>query len=238
VLDRITVNESRVRHRAAWYWDVPAVARLREQGLALDRPVTILLGENGSGKSTLIEAAAFAWSRQLVAQVHHWGPGPSTEDADLHFSLELHGERPPPQGGCFLRAEAMHAHFDSIDAQGVELRAFDDRPLGARSHGEGFLAFLESRRLERGLYLLDEPEAALSFRSCLTLIALLADAVAAGSQVVLATHSPVLAAFPGDRLLQLDDRGITPVEFDELPLIQDWRDFLDAPLRWTGHLID
>ena len=84
----------------------------------------------------------------------------------------------------------MHQHFAGVDRDDLELRAFEGRALNARSHGEGFLAFLESRRFERGLYLLDEPEAALSFRSCLSLIALLGDAIAAGSQVVMATHLP------------------------------------------------
>jgi predicted ATPase len=237
VLERITVEPGRMRGGAAWYWDVPAIRTVRDNGLPLRDGVSVLVGENGSGKSTLIEAIAFAWSRLLPAAVHHWGPRPSAEDTDLHFCLELHGPRPVPQGGCFLRAEAMHAHFASIDEAGTELRAFDGRALNTRSHGEGFLAFLESRRFERGLYLLDEPEAALSFRSCLTLIALLGDAVAAGSQVILSTHSPLLAAFPAAQLLQLDDGGIGEVTFDELGLIRDWRDFLAAPQRWTRHLI-
>lgn len=237
VLSRIGIEPYRIRDRSAWYWQLPAVAAIRERPLDL-RPVAVFLGENGSGKSTLLEAIAFAWRARLTQAVHHWGPLPSAEDTDLHFCLELAAEQPPPQGGCFLRAEAMHAHFSAIDAAGTELRAFDGRALNRRSHGEAFLAFLESRRFERGLYLLDEPEAALSFRSCLTLIALLADAVSAGSQVIMATHSPVLAAFPGAQLLQLSDGGIAEVEFDALPLIQDWREFLAAPQRWTRHLVD
>jgi predicted ATPase len=237
MLNRVGVKPDRIRNPSAWYWDLPAVAAIREQPLELRR-TAVLLGENGTGKSTLLEAIAFAWRGRLTQAVHHWGPLPSAEDADLHYCLDLDGELPAPQGGCFLRAEAMHAHFSAIDAAGIELRAFDGRTLNSRSHGEGFLAFLESRRYERGLYLLDEPEAALSFRSCLTLIALLADAVAAGSQVIMATHSPVLAAFPGAQLWELSTDGISEVEFDSLALIRDWRDFLAAPERWTKHLVD
>src|SRR5579875_3347383 len=228
MLDRVGVDPGRIRDCSAWYWELPAIAAIRQRPLDL-RPVAVFLGENGSGKSTLLEAIAFAWRRRLTQAVHHWGPLPAPEDTDLHFCLELDGEHPPPQGGCFLRAEAMHAHFSAIDSAGPALRAFDGRTLNSRSHGEGCLAFLESRRYERGLYLLDEPEAALSFRSCLTLIALLADAVSAGSQVIMATHSPVLAAFPGAQLVELSDAGISEVEFDALALIQDWRDFLAAP---------
>ena len=217
----------------AWYWRVPAVAQLRERGLDLDSAVTVLVGENGSGKSTLVEGLAAAWGRRLTAQVHHWTPPAGDEDADLGWHLRLDGERPPPQGGCFLRAEAMHAHFAGLD---VDTRAFDGVGLNARSHGEGFLAFLESRRTERGLYLLDEPEAALSFRSCLALLVLLGDAVAAGSQVVLSTHSPVLAALPGARILELGEDGAVPRQWDELDLVRDWRDFLGAPGRWLRQL--
>jgi len=217
----------------AWYWRVPAVAQLRERGLDLDSAVTVLVGENGSGKSTLIEGLAAAWGRRLTAQVHHWTPTAGDEDADLGWHLRLDGEWPPPQGGCFLRAEAMHAHFATLEA---DTRAFDGRGLNTRSHGESFLAFLESRRTERGLYLLDEPEAALSFRSCLALLVLLGDAVAAGSQVLLATHSPLLAAVPGARILELGPDGGQPREWQELDLVRDWREFLDAPQRWLRHL--
>ena len=217
----------------AWYWRVPVVAQLRADGLALDRPATVLVGENGSGKSTLVEALAAAWGRRLTAQVHHWSPAEADEDTDLGWNLRLDGQRPPPQGGCFLRAEAMHAHFSGL---GTDARAFDGVPLNTRSHGEGFLAFLESRRTERGLYLLDEPEAALSFRSCLALLVLLGDAVDAGSQVIMATHSPLLAALPGARVLELGADGATPRDWAGLDLVRDWREFLAAPDRWLRHL--
>jgi predicted ATPase len=148
-------------------------------------------------------------------------------------SAKIGGSGRAPQGGCFLRAEAMHAHFSTLD---TDARAFGGRALNARSHGEGFLAFLESRRTERGLYLLDEPEAALSFRSCLALLVLLGDAVAAGSQVLLATHSPLLAALPGARILELGTDGAAPRAWDEPDLVRDWRDFLAAPERWLRQL--
>jgi predicted ATPase len=89
---------------------------------------------------------------------------------------------------------------------------------------------------EAGLYILDEPESALSFDSCLVLLALMADMRAAGSQIVLATHSPVLAALPGSHLLQLDADGIHPVDYDDSHLVTSWRSFLNAPDRYLRHL--
>ena len=226
-----------VREPDAWYWQLPAVAQLREEGMPL-APVTVLVGENGTGKSTLVEAVASAWRDLLTAQVHHWGPPASREDAGLSRELWLEGAYPRPQGGAWLRAESMHTLFSSIDTQAVELRAFDGRPLNARSHGEGFLAFLESRTTERGLWVLDEPESALSFRSCLRLLVLLAGMVESGSQVLLATHSPVLAALPGATVYELDGAGFTARAWSELDLVQDWAAFFDDPRRLLHHLLD
>jgi predicted ATPase len=193
---------------------------------------------NGTGKSTVVEAVAHAWQESLTAQVKHWGRKPYGEDASLWRDLALDGPWPRPQGGIWLRAEAMHERFSGIDADAWELRAFDGVPLNARSHGEGFLAFLESRTLERGLWILDEPESALSFRSCLRLLALLNGMTAAGSQVLLATHSPVLAAMPGARIYELAGDGFTERAWAELDLVQDWRAFFDNPRRLLHHLLD
>ena len=235
-LARVSVR-SEVRDPDGWYWDLPVVTQLRDDGLTL-APVTVLVGENGTGKSTLVEAIAAAWRDLLTAQVHHWGPAASPEDTLLARELWLEGAHPRPQGGVWLRAESMHSLFASVDAQAFELRAFDGVPLNARSHGEGFLAFLESRTMERGLWVLDEPESALSFRSCLRLMVLLNDAVAAGSQVLLATHSPVLAAIPGARIYELSSTGFTQQEWADLDLVQDWQAFFDDPRRLLHHLLD
>ena len=106
-----------------------------------------------------------------------------------------------------------------------------------RSHGESFLALVEERSRIRGLWLLDEPESALSLSGCLALLGLLNDLAAGGSQIILSTHSPILAALPGARLLELGDWGIREVaEYDDLDLVRTWRTFLDSPQRFLRHL--
>jgi predicted ATPase len=235
ILDRVEIDPARVREPRAWYFDVPAIAALREAGLNLDPRVTVVVGENGSGKSTFVEAVAAAWRSGLRSAVRHWGPRPADEDADLHWALSLQGERPRPDGGCFLRAEAMHGLFTEVDASGTSLRAFNGG-LNTRSHGEAFLGYLESRVTERGLFVLDEPEAALSFTSCLRLLSLLAAVTDAGSQVVLATHSPVLAALPGAAILEFGDHGIRAASWDELELVNHWRAFLSRPESYLRYL--
>jgi predicted ATPase len=242
-LGRVEVDLSRLdprRDLPAWWLDVPAIAWLEKHGVDLDPRVTVVVGENGSGKSTFVEAVAQRWAAGLTAAVKHWSPPTATEDSSLHRAMVLHGERPRPQGGCFLRAEAMHQLFSEIDSgQGKHagaLRAFGGA-LNVRSHGESFLAFLESRADERGLFVLDEPEAALSFTSCLRLMALLGVLVEGGSQVLVATHSPVLAAYPGATVLEFGAGGIRRTSWDELELVEHWRAFLDRPDAYLRHLL-
>ncbi|MGH4022991.1 MAG: AAA family ATPase [Pseudonocardiaceae bacterium] len=127
----------------------------------------------------------------------------------------------------------MHATFSSADEAGV--RDYGG-PLNTRSHGESFLCYLSGRPVEIGLWVLDEPEAALSFQSCLALLALLRDLAGEGSQVLLATHSPLLAACPGATVLELGPHGIHRTRWDELDMVRSWQAFLEAPERFFRHL--
>lgn len=234
ILQQISLDAEKASD--TWYFDIPAISQLAAEPLALDAPVTVIVGENGSGKSTLLEAVAAAWASRLRGAVKHWTPRAGDEDSDLHWAVRLQGEFPPPAGGCFLRAEAMHQLFTEVD-HGTPHQVFGGA-LNARSHGESFLAFLSSRDTERGLFILDEPEAALSFNSCLQLMVLMDTLVADGSQVLLATHSPVLAAFPGATIIELGEHGRHVGTWEDLPMVGHWRRFLSAPDAYLRHLFD
>jgi predicted ATPase len=104
------------------------------------------------------------------------------------------------------------------------------------SHGEGFLEVLRSRVRQPGFYLMDEPDAPLSFTACLGLVALLHDLAQAGSQAIVATHSPIVAAVPGANILELGDWGIRPARWEELHLVGAWRRFLTEPATYFRHL--
>ncbi len=215
-----------------WPATIPAVAQLLRDGLDLG-PATVLVGENGTGKSTLVEAVAMAFG--LNAEGGSPGAMHHTVDSEsgLHEALTCRRGPGASKWGFFLRAETMHAFFTYLQ---------DDvgfgEPFHTMSHGESFVALLDSPRyLRPGLFVFDEPESALSFTAQLRLIGQLGDLVADGdSQVLLSTHSPVLAALPGARLLELGDWGWRETTWEELELVGHYRSFLDSPERYLRHL--
>jgi predicted ATPase len=220
----------------AWPFTIPAVAQLiTEGGFEVPPGVTVLVGENGSGKSTLIEAFAAVYPRQGAEP--SVGPPLTHPGSPLHWHLKArtHGLAAP--GGFFLRAEMMHAYLTRVDAYPHTARAWGGQRMQQRSHGESFLEVLRHRFTDRGVYFLDEPESALSFQSSLALLVVLDALRAEGSQVIMATHSPVLAALPDATLIEVGEWGLRPVRWEELDLVQSWRGFLDAPQRWLRHLL-
>ena len=243
-MSRLTIDRGRARPDE-WPYTLPAVAHVLRHGLPLDPGVTVLVGPNGSGKSTLVEALAAVWARRVGAFRSDFAQQalgqPSTEDSDLHDALRLEYTPGGPSGGVFLRAERFHAQAPTlipVTGRGRWAERLDGHPVLARSHGEGFLEVLAGMTAEVGLYVLDEPESALSFDSSLTLLALMHRMRAAGSQIVLATHSPILASLPGARLLELGDHGITPIDYDSSDLVTSWRSFLAEPSRYLHYLAD
>jgi predicted ATPase len=223
-----------------WPFAIPAVAQLiQEGGLEVPPGVTFLLGENGSGKSTLVEALAAIYPRRGFETpfADKLGPGESEEDSPLRWHLRARLHRRASPAGFFLRAEAMHGYLARIDGDPRQAGAWGGEQLSTRSHGESFLAVLRHRFGEVGVYFMDEPEAALSFRSCLALMALLDEMRAEGSQVIVATHSPLLAALPGAALLELGEWGIRAAAYDDLDLVRAWRMFLDGPDAYLRHLL-
>ena len=137
-----------------------------------------------------------------------------------------------PRWSYFLRADTMSQLYTYLEQNPGR------RPerLHELSHGEGFLEILRTRVNDEGFYLMDEPDAPLSFTASLGLAALLHDLVAGGSQVVVATHSPIVAAVPGASLLELGPWGIRPATWDDLSLVVAWRQFMRDPQSYFRHL--
>lgn len=223
-----------------WPYTLPIVRHVWQHGLMLGPGATILLGDNGSGKSTLVEAIAAAWARQITSFRSDWlqqmVATPSGEDSDLHRALRIAYTRGGSTGGMFLRAERLHAQAEAFTRPGRWAERIET-PLLHQSHGEGFLQVLGGMTAEPGLYVLDEPEGALSFQGCLALLSIMIEMLKAGSQLIVATHSPLIAALPGADLLQLTADGIHPVPtYDDTDLVTSWRTFLRAPEAYLRHL--
>lgn len=214
-----------------WFARIPAVAQVLREGWTLDR-VTVLVGENGSGKSTLVEALAVAFGMGAEGGSTAARNVTRVSESGLWRHLVLEREGGGAREGFFLRAETMHGFYTYLEEIGSPGAA-----LHEMSHGESFLELMASRLVRRGLYVLDEPESALSFTSSLALLAHLGDLADSGSQVVLATHSPLLAALPGATIWEAGEWGLRRARWEELDLVQGWRGFLEAPERYLRHLV-
>lgn len=225
-------------------FNLPCVAGL---DLRFDRAVTIFVGENGSGKSTVLQALA------VLSRLPAGGGGRAQLGVDHSVPTDLSARlasamRPvvrqhAPQAWYF-RAD-LSTHFASALARAGGHHAyardrdalFASRPLHTLSHGEAFLATVHNRA-RQGLLFFDEPESALSPQRQLTLMSLLARAVAAGNtQVILATHSPLLLTFPGASLLAFGEDGVRPTTLEETSHYQITRGLLECPERYWKHLL-
>ena len=220
---------------STWPTSIPAVAQVLREGVELDPGVTFLVGENGSGKSTLVEGIAIAYGLSPEGGSRQARHTTRATESPLSDWLRLQRGVGANRWGFFLRAETMHSFYTYLEDNPSPR---GDVPFHEMSHGESFLALLESRFDEPGFYCLDEPEAALSFTSTLTLIAVLRRIAAEGGQVLCATHSPVLAALPGAKILEVGEWGIRPAEWDDLEIVNHWRSFLGSPERYLRHLLD
>lgn len=218
-----------------WPTYVPAVAQLLQRPLNLG-PLTVLVGENGSGKSTIVEGIAQAYG--LSAEGGSTGARHSSRasESSLWRWLQLVRGVGASRWGFFLRAETMHSFYTYLE----ENPGKGGEPIfHEMSHGESFLEVLASRFTGPGLYILDEPESALSFSGCLALVGLLDRMARSGTmQAIVATHSPIIAATPGAQLLEVGEWGLRAQAWQELELVQNWRAFLDNPSRYLRFVID
>lgn len=231
---RIAEDPSNALDRPRWPATLPPVAQILNRGLDLT-PATVLVGENGSGKSTLVEAVALAYG--LSPEGGSTGARHSTRrtESALAGHLQLVRNAGATRRGYFLRAESMHGFFTYLEQNpsttGPDISFHD------MSHGESFLALAVDRFQGPGLWVLDEPESALSFMGCLSLLAVLKDLLAEGnSQVIMSTHSPVLAALPNAQILEVGPWGLRPRMWEELDLVVNWRSFLESPERYLRHI--
>ena len=202
--------------------------------VALRAKITFFVGENGSGKSTLLEALAECCGFNPEGGNRDHRRAVFADRSPLAQALRLSWQ-PKVTEGFFLRAESFYNFATYIEGVS-DLRAYGGTSLHQQSHGESFMA-LFANRFEQGLYILDEPEAALSPQRQLSFLRILHDLTTPGhAQFLIATHSPMLLSYPGAVLFSLDGDVIEEIDYRSTKHFLITRDFLNAPDRFFKHL--
>lgn len=217
--------------------DLPVVQHLSSmEQLVFQKPVTFFVGENGTGKSTLLEAIAVALGFNPEGGSRDFSFSTKASHSELYCHLTTI-KKGYPKDGFFLRAESFYNAATYLDEHSNMLR-YGGVSFHDQSHGESFLALVTNRFEGNGLYILDEPEAALSPRRLMSLIVAIDELVDNNSQFIIATHSPILMSYPKAEILEMSDSGIQRVEYKETEHYRITKQFLDNPERMLRYLLN
>jgi predicted ATPase len=218
----------------AYPFNVPVVRKLRS--LEFDSQVTFLIGENGSGKSTLIEAIAIACGFNAEGGSKNFNFETRDETSPLYQRMQVVRGHKRPTDGYFLRAESFFNVATEIDERQLA-SYYGGRSLHEMSHGEAFFTLLNDRLLGGGLYIFDEPEAALSPTRQMAMLTRMHELVGDASQLIIATHSPILMAYPGATILEIADGELRRVQYEETEHYQVMRRFFQQRERMLRILL-
>jgi predicted ATPase len=199
--------------------------------------VTFFIGENGAGKSTLLEAIAVKAGFSAEGGDKQLQFGTRDTHSLLHDCIRLERSLGGPADGFFLRAESFYNVASELENRGSQFAGYGGKSLHQQSHGESFLAVLKERLQGGGVYLFDEPEAALSPQRQLSVLTLMHRLVAHQSQLIIATHSPILLAYPQAKIYQFSETGISEVNYTDTEHFQITRDFLNRHERMLELLL-
>jgi predicted ATPase len=229
-LRSVTIDPAADLDPDSYPFSIPAVRAL---GTLEPHPdVTFFVGENGAGKSTVLEAIAVALGMPAeggTRNVHRQ----QQEASPLHRYLKLVKGYKQPRFSYFLRAESLFNVFSYLD----ELGPGGKPSKHLRSHGEAFMDVMREFSGD-GLYLLDEPEAALSPNRQLAALSVIDSLVRQGAQFIIATHSPILLAYPRAKILSFDDCGISHIDYEDTEHYAVTRDFLNHYPRRLQQLLE
>jgi predicted ATPase len=230
---RTQLVRERIEDPGSYPFAIPAIAQL--DGLALHPRVTYFVGENGSGKSTILEGIAVAAGFNPEGGSMNFHFSTRSSESSLGSVLRLVRSVRRPRTGFFLRAESFFNVATSIEQLGV-VESYGGRSLHEQSHGESFIALALHRFGPQGLYILDEPKAALSPLRQMSMLRRMHDLAQQGCQFIVATHAPILLAYPEAWIYELDENGLRRVAYDETSTVRVTRDFLGDRDRTLAEL--
>jgi len=241
-LKKIVINWDRVEDRTSYPFNVPAISHL--ESLEIDQDVIFIAGENGTGKSTFLEALASKCGFTAGGGGRAVNLGLSDASLTLASVMSLSWRQKIKQG-FFLRAETFFDFARYIDElareNGMEkvYKPYGGKSLNEQSHGEAFISLFANRFGGKGLFILDEPEAALSPQRQLAFLRIIYDLVKEGkAQFIIASHSPILMAYHGARIYSCEEDGLKPVEYEETDHYCLTKAFLDNRERFFRHLFE
>jgi len=223
ILLSIDLKHEKIEDFDTYPLSLPVVKNLERT--MLHPHVTYIVGENGSGKSTLLEALAISQEFNPEGGTVNFNFSTRASHSELHKYLRVARTSKRPQTGFFLRAESFFNVATAIEGLGVG-NAYGERPLHELSHGEAFISLMKNRFGANGLYILDEPEAALSPQRQMSMLALIHDLIKQGSQFIISTHSPILLAYPSSTIYEIQKEGLVEVAYEETDTYRVSVDFL------------
>ncbi len=222
---------------ASYVSDLPVIRYLNKvQELPFPQSVTFLVGENGSGKSTLLEAIAVCAGFNAEGGSRNFNFSTKHTESNLSTYMTL-VKSAHEKDGFFLRAESFYNVASQVDDLHLNLQGYGGESLHRKSHGESFFSLVQHRFRGHGLYLLDEPESALSPERQMGLLTEIDRLVKQNSQLIIATHSPILLAYPNATIYQFSESGIDEVTYEETEHYLVTKQFLENPQRMMRYLL-
>jgi predicted ATPase len=239
IQDNVYIKEIRLKKEIykeeSYIKNLPVVSNL--DSLALSSNVTFFVGENGSGKSTLLEAIAVNSGFNAEGGTKNFNFSSMETHSDLYKYITVVKSVKRPKDGFFLRAESFYnvaTEIERLDA----IDSYGGTSLHKMSHGESFITLMTNRFGGNGLYILDEPEAALSPLKQMSMLTVINELVKKNSQFIIATHSPILMAYPDADIFVIDDNGIMKTPYKKTDNYMITRKFLENPEKMIHYLFE
>lgn len=237
-IKRIEFEKDNIMNQDEYPYNIPCLKRFKI--LEFHNPVTFLIGENGSGKSTLIEAMAISLGMNGEGGTNNFNFSTKNTISSLHPYIKVVKTSKLPQTKFFLRAESFYNFATQLDEiekdSGGIFTYYGGKSLHEQSHGESFMAVMKNRFGKNGLYILDEPEAALSPTRQMSLLILMKQLIDEGSQFIIATHSPILLSYPNAEIYDLE-HSFSSCKYEETEYYQLYKLFINDKERILNELL-